>query len=133
MKLILIIPILFLFGCNGKKAKPALIKVSEKFCIQACVYEEFKAFHNKGGSWGTGSSSMNGLQQVNIYKEVYKKCEEFYQPGTCYYDPQIYGRRIHRIHDIQYGQPKKIPNKNSKYVRHGKNIVEMIPVERNKK
>jgi len=40
-------------------------------------------FHTKGESWGTSSSSMNGLAQSEIYSTVRSECKAIYI-NSCY-------------------------------------------------
>lgn len=94
-KLICFFLLLFLFvGCGPLKTFPR--KTDRKFCINECIVSMFKSFHSKGRSWGTSSSSMNGLSQSEIYKTVKKYCSDFYD--ECYvcedYNDGCYGNTI---------------------------------------
>lgn len=61
----------------------ASVVVPLKMCVQACVDHQFKGFHNNGKSWGTGSSSLTGLQQQQTFDTVLKYCENFYKDERC--------------------------------------------------
>jgi hypothetical protein len=54
-----------------------------KYCIDKCLSATFVDFHHAGSSWGTGSSSMNGLSQEKIFDRVLGYCKEFYEGETC--------------------------------------------------
>ena len=57
--------------------------VDKKYCVSACMHTEFRSFQNEGKSWGTGSSSMNGLNQDKIYDRVKQECVAFYAEEKC--------------------------------------------------
>ncbi len=79
-----LLSMLFLVGCIESKPRPVINHNREKkYCIQACMEHTFKWFHNKGSSWGTGSSSMNGLSQTQVFDRVKKECVEFYKDEKC--------------------------------------------------
>lgn len=84
MKLILIsLFMLFITGCEERKVTIETAKVPVKYCIENCLKNQFHMFHNNGQSWGTGSSSMNGLMQSQIYDRVKQECVEFYKDEQC--------------------------------------------------
>jgi len=75
----LLIFVAILTGCQDEPHTP----ISNKYCVQDCMKYQFKWFHSKGRSWGTGSSSMNGIGQSKIYERVKQNCEEFYKDEIC--------------------------------------------------
>lgn len=86
MRLLIIVLSLTLMSCErGKKVKVKGIvgETKPKYCIKACMEEHFEMFHNEGDSWGTGSSSMNGLSQQKIFDRVEQQCEKFMKGEKC--------------------------------------------------
>lgn len=88
-KILLGILTLFIISCKDFK-DPIIYKldikkyvVDMKYCISECRTATFATFHNEGDSWGTGSSSMNGLQEHSVLSKVDKLCKEFYYESTC--------------------------------------------------
>jgi len=79
-----LILLLVLVGCSDDEPKqPEDYAIDVKYCVANCMKYEFKNFHNNGKSWGTGSSSMNGLSQSKIYDRVKQECVEFYKGEKC--------------------------------------------------
>jgi hypothetical protein len=75
--IIMVAFILFLVGCNQDpvyESTPAPMA----YCIAECMSHEFGNFHGQGDSWGTGSSSMSGLTQSDIFNTVKSHCEAIY-------------------------------------------------------
>jgi len=62
-------------------AKP--IKRNIAWCVDICMEDRFDDMHNNGDSWGTGSSSMSGMTQSNIFIVIKEYCESVYING-CY-------------------------------------------------
>jgi hypothetical protein len=94
MKNIIFVFILVASACDNNSQKndsQRYVEVDNKFCIRHCVKSEFEMFHNKGRSWGTGSSSMNGLEQKEIYNEVYRRCGEMMKGEKCCADSFVFG------------------------------------------
>jgi len=79
---ILVLLIIILTSCESNKDKENLY-VDMKYCIDGCLENRFQIFHGRGRSWGTGSSSMNGLSQKQIYDRVIKYCEVFLKGEKC--------------------------------------------------
>ena len=75
-KLIIVLVALSFLGCNEIR------KVGASKCIRNCVKREFSLFHNSESF--SGSSSMDGLSQENIYDAVYDRCELFLNNESCY-------------------------------------------------
>jgi hypothetical protein len=63
--------------------KSRYIEAPEIFCIDKCIEQKFSTFHSSGKSWGTASSSMNGLGQEEIFKVVNEYCIKFVQSAKC--------------------------------------------------
>lgn len=85
MKYIILFALL-LVGCAEPPTPKLNIQdfvVDKKYCISECMSHTFSMFHNNGSSWGTGSSSMNGLSQEKIFDRVKKECQDFYNNETC--------------------------------------------------
>jgi len=82
-KLSLIIICLALTSCTEEKKEKISAVTDVKYCIQNCIKHTFKWFHNKGSSWGTGSSSMKSLGQSQIFDRVKAECVEFYNNEKC--------------------------------------------------
>jgi len=110
MKYFLIAILLVGAGCTFQDARPGNVKkVDKKFCVSVCRSSEFQNFHNRGRSWGAGSSSMGGLQQGEIYDRVTRECEKFYEKEECcLVNPGISGATpyIHDIHSHNFGACK---------------------------
>lgn len=68
--------------------------------------------YTDGSSWGTGSSSMNGLSQSQIYDTVTNTCKDFYRDVACC-EPDNHTKyvssAIHTNHGYRYGQCKVQP------------------------
>lgn len=111
MKVLIILGIIIAsVGCTEEIRKPVPAKeVSKKYCINECLKSVFSDFHHEGSSWGTGSSSMNGLSQEKIFDRVIKYCDDFYkeekccEPGDSLYS-SFYG--LNTIHSFKYGACK---------------------------
>ena len=104
----LIIMFLLLLSCNGKPLKEIDKKRFQKpikFCVDYCMVATFGNFHNKGSSWGTGSSSMNGLGQQKIFDKVLSYCEKFYEGQDCCSRNHRYGKdnSVETVHGYDYG------------------------------
>lgn len=81
MKFKLLLLILLLTSCKSSNIDNT---TKLKFCIHDCVVWTFsKAFHARGRSWGTSSSSMVGLTQTEIYNKVNSECKLLYQNESC--------------------------------------------------
>jgi len=82
MKYFIILAVLT--GCvDNETYKVSDFKKPMKYCIEACLHSSFKMFHHKGESWGTGSSSMQGLGQAKIFDRVMSYCTNFYKEENC--------------------------------------------------
>lgn len=107
MKYLLLI-LLFLTACIEERNPLVYKKVDKKYCVANCRAYEFKNFHNSGSSWGTGSSSMNGLSQSAIYDRVIDECNTFYKDnGCCSIDyAHQYDHYVSHFHggDFTYGE-----------------------------
>lgn len=51
------------------------------WCVDQCRQAIFKDMHSSGESWGTSSSSMNGMAQANTLTVVVEYCENIYKSG----------------------------------------------------
>jgi len=81
-----------------------------KYCKEECLRESFTMFHNLGRSWGTGSSSMNGLSQTQIFDRVIKYCENYYSGEICCERPSDDFRKTvitSHQHGYDYGPCRK--------------------------
>lgn len=99
---------MLLAGCSieSRPIKPHIpVVVSKDYCIIECRKFEFQNFHGKGQSWGTNSSSMNGLAENNIFKLVTKTCEDFFKDRTCC-EGGIASNDIDTIYGYDYGPCK---------------------------
>jgi hypothetical protein len=93
-----------LVGCTQEPPPTPVEIVNTKFCIQVCTDHEFRKFHANGESWGTGSSSMNGVSESKIYEKVRQQCIEFYKEETCCLVKHHTGfSKIFQIHSYNYG------------------------------
>jgi hypothetical protein len=103
--IIVIYIIVTTIGCETDYEKETIV-VDVKYCISECMSFEFERFHNKGSSWGTGSSSMGGLSQGSIYDRVKVECVEFYKnEKCCKREPRDYTRKnVSRYHGYEYGE-----------------------------
>lgn len=106
MRYSLILSLLFI-GCTPvKKYTVSNHQVPVKYCKLACVEKAFKMFHNNGKSWGTSSSTMNGLGQQDIYHNVIRDCNTFYKDEKCCKRPfndYNYHVVVSHIHGFEYG------------------------------
>lgn len=103
MKYIILI---FLIGCTEKNNNDRTNWiVPVKYCLDVCNINTFKSFHSKGDSWGTSSSSMNGLSQNAIFDRVEKYCKEFYAEEKCceFNYQHLDQKSIIPIHGWEYG------------------------------
>lgn len=85
-KVLTLLPLILLLSCSKPKftlKKGIFGETKMKHCINSCIKDQFGMFHNKGESWGTGSSSMNGLIQSKIYDRVREECVKFMQGEKC--------------------------------------------------
>lgn len=83
MRTLLVLSLFIVVGCNSQPKPKEDLTTKMKFCMRECVKDQFKSFHSKGESWGTGSSSMNGLQDTEIMSKVENQCKEFLEGETC--------------------------------------------------
>lgn len=80
---------LLLASCNTETCGFEEVKVADKYivknkrCVDACISARFGNFHNNGESWGTGSSSMNGLKETSIFVRVLNYCQDYYKGEKC--------------------------------------------------
>ena len=89
MRFALIVPFLVFVGCSAKQESKVVDEdyvTQMKFCKRECIQDQFTVFHNNGKSWGTGSSSMNGIQETEIMKKVEDQCKEFLEGEKCCHD-----------------------------------------------
>ena len=83
MRLIRLLFLVVIF-CSCDSGSPKYVKVDKRFCIDSCLKNTFsKSFHSRGDSWGTSSSSMNGLSQKKIFDRVISYCQDFYNGYEC--------------------------------------------------
>lgn len=86
MKLaIVLLALPILIGCTEppSTSKTKDFNVPIKMCVDACIGSQFENFHTHPSTWGTGTSSMNGLQESKIYEHVISYCEKFYVGEKC--------------------------------------------------
>lgn len=86
MRFALVTILLVFVGCSAKpepKVADEAYITKMKFCKRECIQDQFTIFHNNGKSWGTGSSSMNGIQETEIMKKVESQCEELLEGEKC--------------------------------------------------
>jgi len=92
MRLIALSIIFMLAACQGPP--PGITKEKAKShpqrCIQICVDHQFSNMHSTGTSWGTGSSSMNGMSQRDTYSLVRRGCAAIYEGKECCVDNDGY-------------------------------------------
>lgn len=50
-----------------------------EWCIEICREDIFRSMHTSGKSWGTSSSSLNGMSESNTFTKVISHCESVYQ------------------------------------------------------
>jgi hypothetical protein len=79
-KLIPLLLLILLTGCVKQIIPPPQAK-DLAWCVDTCMEDMFEDMHNNGDSWGTGSSSMNGMQQNNTFLEIKQYCESVYATG----------------------------------------------------
>lgn len=104
MKLIMLCLILFIVGCKPDRyyKLKRIKKVDKKYCLEACRAKTFESFHSTGNSWGTGSSSMNGLSQSQIFDRVDRSCKEFYKGEDCCDRFNLYAIGLPTNHGYDY-------------------------------
>lgn len=109
----LLLTFLLLSGCS-EVARPEYdvekFVVDKKICIQTCMRYTFGMFHSEGQSWGTGSSSMNGLTQTQIFDRVKNECVQYYKDERCCRRPSDdYSVQVlsSTIHGYEYGACRK--------------------------
>jgi hypothetical protein len=90
--------VLLAAGCDAQpKEKRAPDVMRTEWCIQVCMSDVFENFHEKGESWGTSSSSMNGLSEMDIFTKVKLHCSSIYEGNICIeadYDTSGWDSRI---------------------------------------
>lgn len=102
MKYLLLI--LMFTGCAPSEEEKKLKYIKNKECVEVCISARFGDFHNSGSSWGTGSSSMSGLSQSEIYNRVVKHCEDYYKDEKCcQYNYNLQSGGISKIHSYNIG------------------------------
>jgi len=90
-------------ACHSPKELSVKV-VDKKYCHSVCTRHEFKKFHNSGGSF-SGSSSMNGLSQRQIYDRVLDYCKDFYKKERCCKPSKSDYRevKVSHFHSYDYG------------------------------
>ena len=82
--------VLLISGCSPRPEVQPEIK-HKQWCVNKCMRDIFSNFHNNGESWGTGSSSMNGMGQKDTFNTVKKHCELIYKDSCL---KVVYGHRL---------------------------------------
>lgn len=110
MKKILFIYIIFtLSGCDTKKnIYPPFIIKDKQPCVDACISRRFEDFHHEGG-FISGSSSMNGLKQNEIWNTINNYCSNLMKNRDCVYLFNTYRDDIYSF-DYHYGYYTEIQN-----------------------
>jgi hypothetical protein len=80
MKLNYLIILLALTACTKETIAPAT-QIKMKVCLDKCIRNTFENFHNS--SFLSGSSSMDGLSQKQIFDRVITYCNKYYEGETC--------------------------------------------------
>lgn len=79
----LLIGILLVVSCDSAIAASRSKEMHVAWCVNVCMEDIFKDMHSKGESWGSSSSSMNGIRQDNSFVEIKNYCQSIYEK-SCY-------------------------------------------------
>lgn len=105
-----ILPVLLIFlittGTGLSKSKTFPQEKPKAWCESVCMTEMFKNFHKRGESWGTSSSSLNGVGQANIFDTVLNYCAKIYSNG-CFKVEYENPSAIHTKHGTYYSASEK--------------------------
>jgi len=100
MKIILLCLVITIFsGCQRENQPPQPpfvfeVEMHKEWCVNVCMGSFLKDFQSKGDSWGTSSSSMNGLSEDNIFTKIKGYCENIYA-NSCLHVKYPSNKRIH--------------------------------------
>ena len=79
-----------------EESRPKVMPIA--WCVNVCRRDMFSSMHSKGESWGTSSSSMNGMAQGDTLVQVMSYCEDTYKDGCLkinkYKAPYIHSDRF---------------------------------------
>lgn len=103
IKILMLSSLLMLHGCKNviEKHPPFVVKDKQP-CIDACISKRFHDFHNSGGTF-SGSSSMNGLSQTEIWSTIHNYCSEIMNKRHCIYMRGIYTNYDLYTFNYEYG------------------------------
>lgn len=82
MKFLLLITVVLVSSCIDTPQAPYIAEEKPlKWCIDKCIKNTFRMFNN--GQFLGGSSSMNGISEVNIFDKIHNYCANYYK-DKCY-------------------------------------------------